>query len=345
MERLIAMRDLVQEDVRDRGLRADPVSNLISAYPDDFRLACQSIAETKDPSIAVVTGFFISDAQPPAGETDGPLGALFLARALSPLGIRVTLVTDGFCYQALKAGVEACALKNVAMVRLPSFEDSSRLAPESYWQTFSESAGRVTHLIAIERPGPSHTLESVLGQPGATDDTREEFIREVLSRHHDRCQTMRGRDVTHLMSPAHYLFEMAPRQNPKVVTLGVGDGGNEIGMGKIRWEIIRRNVAGGAQIACRVPVDHLIVCGISNWGAYALGAGIRLLLGHAPAEDLFDPNRERDLLRIMVEGGPLVDGVLAVPSITVDGLSFERYAEPLERLRELAGLTHNDGEY
>jgi hypothetical protein len=140
------------------------------------------------------------------------------------------------------------------------------------------------------------------------------------------------------MSPAHYLFEMSSRQNPKVVTIGVGDGGNEIGMGKIRWETIRRNIAGGALIACRVPVDHLIVCGISNWGAYALGAGIRLLLGHAPAEGLFDPNRERDLLRIMVEEGPLVDGVLGVPSITVDGLSFERYVEPLERLRELAGI-------
>src|SRR6516225_2474660 len=112
------MRDLVQEDVRGRGLRTDPVSNLISACPDDFRKACESIAGTKDPSVAVVTGFLIPHARPPAGETDGPSGALFLARALSPLGIKVTLVTDGFCYQAIKAGVEACALKNVAMVRL-----------------------------------------------------------------------------------------------------------------------------------------------------------------------------------------------------------------------------------
>jgi hypothetical protein len=62
-------------------------------------------------------------------------------------------------------------------------------------------------------------------------------------------------------------------------SLGIGDGGNEIGMGKIRWEIIRRNIPRGGLVACRVPVDHLIVCGVSNWGAYGLAAGVLLLRG------------------------------------------------------------------
>ena len=50
---------------------------------------------------------------------------------------------------------------------------------------------------------------------------------------------------------------------------------------------------------------------------------------------VFDPERERDLLRIMVEKGPLVDGVSGQPSLTVDGLSFDRYAEPLRRFAAL----------
>ena len=42
--------------------------------------------------------------------------------------------------------------------------------------------------------------------------------------------------------------------------------------------------------------------------------------------------RERVLLQQMVEGGPLVDGVTGKQTATVDGLTFERYAEPLRRL-------------
>ena len=66
-----------------------------------------------------------------------------------------------------------------------------------------------------------------------------------------------------------------------------------------------------------------------------MAAGTRSL--HAVHDDaeLFNLQRERDLLRIMVEQGPLVDGVSGQPSITVDGLSFERYAEPLRRLGAL----------
>jgi hypothetical protein len=88
-------------------------------------------------------------------------------------------------------------------------------------------------------------------------------------------------------------------------------------------------------VACRVPVDHLIVCGISNWGGYALAAGIRLLRGAAPASRLFDPGRERELLEVMVEQGPLVDGVTGQLAVSVDGLSFERYIEPLRHMGEI----------
>ena len=118
---------------------------------------------------------------------------------------------------------------------------------------------------------------------------------------------------------------------PLVTTIGIGDGGNEIGMGKIPWEVIRRNIPGGGPIACRVPTDHLIVCGVSNWGAYGLAAGVRWLRGQPPGPDLLDADRERELLRRMVEDGPLVDGVTGKPTVSVDGLPFERYAEPLRQ--------------
>ena len=37
----------------------------------------------------------------------------------------------------------------------------------------------------------------------------------------------------------------------------------------------------------------------------------------------------------MVEAGPLVDGVTAEPTVTVDGLTFERYAQVLRRVGEV----------
>ena len=330
-------RDLIQEDVGNRGLRTDPADNLVSATAGDFAAACHSLAGTKVPRVAIFTGFLIPPADPPAGETDGPLGALFLARAFDHLGIGCLIATDPFCIPALAAGLAACRLSPDTLVEVPD-RPSDPIATVLF---------QSSHMIALERVGPSHTAESVARQPGAGPETVERFEREVPPERRDRCHTMRGRDITDSMRPAHLFFDrlvetdMNPtnspltRPLPKPVTIGIGDGGNEIGMGKLPWETIRRNIPDGGRIACRVPADHLIVAGVSNWGAYALAAGLYLLRGQEPPPDLFDAECERELLRVMVEAGPLVDGVTAKPSVSVDGLPFERYAEPLTELGEL----------
>lgn len=329
---------IIQEDIGNRGLRSEPASNLITATAGDFRRACQALADHPQPAIAVVSGFFIPTAQPPAGETDGPLGALFLARVLVPLGIRVVLVTDAFCTRALRVGLAAAGLtKSVSLVSLPSHSLANEIGPERYWRSFLQRSGPLSHLIALERAGPSHTLESLqeqLAAGGALGETYLDFLHQVPPEHQDRCHTMRGRDITPHMSPSHWLFEAAARHTPPILTIGIGDGGNEIGMGKISWEIIQRNIPGGGLVACRVPTDHLIVCGISNWGAYGLAAGVQLLRG-VKSSDVFDPAHERALLERMVELGPLVDGVTKRPTATVDGIAFDRYAEPLRQLGKL----------
>jgi hypothetical protein len=331
---LTRMRDLIQEDVNGRGLRTDPAANLVNACPDDFAAACHSLASAARPALAVVTGFLIPRADPPCGETDGPLGALFLARALVPLGIKVALVTDTFCKRALQAGLESCELEvEVPLVTLPPPTHPWDTYLELDWLRFARTRFGLTHLLALERVGPSHTPASLHAQ-GAAEATVQDFLSTVPPEHHDRCHTMRGVDITASMSPAHRLFEAVKKEMPHVTTLGIGDGGNEIGMGKIAWEVIRRNIPDGGRVACRVPADHLIVCGISNWGAYGLAAGVRRLRGAAPDRQLFDDGRELELLRLMVERGPLVDGVKAARSATVDGLEWERYAAVLRAVAE-----------
>ena len=325
MSILNQLRDLIQDDIGGRGLRTDPANNLITACPDDFRMACQSLAEHPQPGLAIVTGFFIPTATPPAGETDGPLGALFLARALVPLGIPVVLITDDFCVRALEAGLAECGLrKQVPVVTLPTPAQASAMSDVEYWQYFDDRKGiaTLTHLLAIERVGPNHT--------------------------HDRCHTMRGRDITDLMSPVHRLFEaisepealakengetsLTLQARTNITTLGIGDGGNEIGMGRIPRDIIARNIANGGLIACRIPTQHLIVAGVSNWGAYALAAGVGHLRGKTLDPGLFDPTREQQILQLMVDEGPLVDGVVGKPSVSVDGLTWEQYIAVLTKI-------------
>jgi len=378
---LNTLRDLIQTDVGGRGLRSDPAYNLITTCPGDFAAACRSLAQTPHAKLLIVTGFTIPDAKPPCSETDGPLGALHLARALVPLGVEVQIATDGTCKLALQAGLEMCHLQDaVKLIELPAEAWDEQAYVDWIVTATDRSANPLTHLLALERVGPSHTLkslqvlpegapwlgeflQSIQGQAAAADEGADrsvlaglprnllpqsraltapqwlawcrmvdQFEQEVAVDKRNRCQTMRGIDITASTSPAHLLFEHAARLEPAVTTIGIGDGGNEIGMGKIPWNIIQRNIPGGGPIACRVPVDFLIVCGVSNWGAYALGAGVRLLRGAAHDAELHDLERERQLLQFMVDFGPLVDGRAGTRSATVDGLTFEQYAEVLTQL-------------
>jgi hypothetical protein len=275
---LARMRDVIQRDIGGRGLARIPGDNLLTACPDDFATACQSIAAHPSPRLLVVTGFpIVREDGTVAGETDGPLGALFLERALAPCDIPVTVAGEEFIHPALPLGSE-----------LPPFPPG------------------ITHLLSIERVGPSW-------QDG-------------------RCYSMRGRDVTSWVAPVHRWF--TDERPAGVVTIGIGDGGNELGMGKVPRAVIGRNISLGEQIACRVPVDHLIVAGVSNWGAYALAAGVYHLRGLAPGGEVFDPTIEGTVLSLLVDDG-LIDGKTGRAEPTVDGLALVEYLAVLPSLRGL----------
>lgn len=280
-QKLAAILAAIQIDPCNRGLARDPDDNLLTATIGDFEAACRRIAATQD-TVAITTGFYIPSATPPAFETDGPLGAVFLLQALQECHVStLNVVAENALSRAINSVRHLCDLPTTDAI---------------------ESG--LSHLIAIERSGP------------AAD-----------GRHY----TMRGRDITeyHNTQLTHQLLTQAAH------TIGIGDGGNEIGMGKVPHETIIKNIPNGDLIHCRVPTDHLIVCGVSNWGAYALAAGVYVLRGMKPKTDLFDPNRERRILEVMVREGPLVDGVTGQQTATVDGLSWADYIKPLVRIRQI----------
>jgi hypothetical protein len=299
-EKLAAILAAVQTDPGNRGLSRHPHDNLFTACPGDFAAACRSIADHANPSVGIVTGFWIPTAQPPAPETDGPLGAVFLARSLYALRMGSWLMAERDCLKPHGAGLLVAGLDPDHLLT----GDHQPGALDGIWVNPPESTAPFTHLLALERVGP------------AADG---------------QCYTMRGLDVTARTFPTHRLFKPSASAH----TIGIGDGGNEIGMGKIPHETIVKNIPNGDLIHCLVPTDYLIVAGVSNWGAYALAAGVYVLRGLKPPADLFDPDREHEVLEVMVREGPLVDGVTGKQTATVDGLSWDEYVKPLVRIREI----------
>ena len=164
----------------------------------------------------------------------------------------------------------------------------------------------VDHAIAIERCG-----RSADGKP----------------------RNMRGVDVSPWTTPLDDLFTAGPW-----VKLAVGDGGNEIGMGKLPAGLIARDVPNGEQIACVTSCDHLIVAGVSNWGAYGLMAALAMVrLDWSPIIARF-LSAERDLAvtRAIVDGAGAVDGVTARREATVDGFGPEIHGALIDDLRRIA---------
>jgi hypothetical protein len=305
-EKLAAILAAVQTDPGNRGLARDPHDNLFTATKGDFAAACRSFVNRPEAALDVTTGFYIPTAVPPAYETDGPLGAAFLLRTLVPLGYQVGLGSRLRVAKAMAAGLRAATDLEVECVELKA----DRPAPEA---EFIVQSG-------CSWPGYPSTHYLIIEHVGRASDSRY--------------YSMRGRDITEYTKPVDSdVLECAERGD--VVTIGIGDGGNEIGMGKIPHETVVKNIPNGDLIHCRVPTDYLIVAGVSNWGAYALAAGVYVLRGVKPAPDLFDPYREREILEVMVREGPLVDGVTGQQTATVDGLSWDEYAGPLVRIREI----------
>ena len=141
---------------------------------------------------------------------------------------------------------------------------------------------------------------------------------------------MRGKDISAYTEP---IDEMVLQANAAgLPTIGIGDGGNEIGMGLVREQAVK-DVPNGELIACDVSTTHLIVCGVANWGGYGLAAALSLLSGR----ELLPSTQQakNDVLRLAEAGA--VDGVTRKAESTVDGLPLSESMKVLENIRALMG--------
>ena len=117
--------------------------------PATSRAACQQSARPcRAGPRRIVTGFFIPTAEPPAGETDGPLGAVFLARALVPLGVRVCDRIGRVLHRRrLDAGLAACGFAEAR---------PGRHAPRLHAEARAPLDRRLLHALPRPDRAPHH---------------------------------------------------------------------------------------------------------------------------------------------------------------------------------------------
>lgn len=229
-------------------------------------------------------------------ETDGPVGAAVLARAfeeglgvvpvigcLDPLVghmqtcLRGAGLIVGSLAQALSSKPGPPTASVGAAVSLPGNADSARLLFDAI---------RPSAVVAIEVPGP--------GVDGV-------------------CHTVTGRPIPPDRTPrADLMFDMARAGG--VLTVGIGDGGNELGMGRLRAALVDV-IPYGDRALCATPADREVVASISNWGGQALAAAVLAVTGRT---DIFDRLDVERIIRLSSDAGA-IDGLTSRVDAMVDG--------------------------
>lgn len=273
-------------------------ADLIAANAGGLGEAARDLMQAT--SVGLITGFFVPRGDVAAPETDGPIGTALLAASLAACGVPARIATDTPCADAVRAAVAATSVV-VAVDEVAVSDQAALNRLVADWR-----AASLSHAIAIERCG-----RSVDGKP----------------------RNMRGVDVSPWTAPLDDLFLGGPWKK-----LAVGDGGNEVGMGRLPAGLIARTVPNGAEIACVTSCDHLTVAGVSNWGAYGLMAALAVLRPDWQPTIAKFLTAERDLAvtRAIVDKAGAVDGVTALREPTVDGFGPDVHGALIDELGRIA---------
>jgi len=280
-------------------------------------LAARRLAETLTPGnvVFIATGCGIPPNLP-KGETDGPVGAAVLARALMlGFGARVVLVTE----TAHAAPIQAAAdLVNAELADRPPITvacfplglEPGRAIAQTLMKDYRPRA-----VIFIERDGPS--VEGYFH--GVRGD----------------CRAPEG--VGHV----HLLAGLAREQG--VLSIGIGDGGNEVGFGAVRDAITAVHPYGGRCLAghasgvvTAIATDVVVSASVSNWGASAIAAALACRLGQPGV--LHSQETEAALIAACVRAGA-VDGATFQAVDTVDGISCKGHTAFVGLLRAIVDVS------
>lgn len=295
------------EELIGRPTRRD-ISRLVTFARGNLQRAAADIRDHPAPHVGIVCGFFVRHAEPPSPETDGLNGMGQLAAGLAEAGIRVSVITDAPCAKAAWAVTKM--LPHKVGLEIVSLDPDAVRGLRDRLET---GAHPLTHIVAIERVAPGSD-----GKP---------------HREH-------GWDISEDTAPLDLLFQ-DDGWTPKWKTIGIGDGGNEIGMGSLPKDIVEQDIPNGHLIAATTPADYLIVGAVANWGAYALLTALAELMP-AQADALlkyFTAEFEHDILHAAVHEGQAIDDSrtdrLGQLQMTIDRLPLDQHQRMVTDLAAL----------
>ena len=242
----------------------------------------------------------------PFGETDGPPGAAAVARALDiALGAKPIMIAEERNMGPVVAAVEGIGMlvmeedhfarrDGCALSRpMPLGLEAGTAFARSIFDHFDPKA-----VVFVEKGGPNS----------------EGFYNSLLC-------TGRTRDM---MANADLIAEEAKKRG--VFSVGIGDGGNEIGFGLCAEAVrdiqpfgrtsTRPDGSPGAGVATVTATDVLVAASVSNWGGYGVAAALAALMGNP--EILHSPSDEVRMMQRCVAAGA-VDGVFCRPIPLADG--------------------------
>jgi hypothetical protein len=268
---------LITVEIRNRGMPRGITRPLYDAArlegggrPLTLRAAEALCAHVhRDDNVFIVTGAGRPPMMP-KGENDGPVGAAVLARALlRGIGATPMYLLEPHHVEPVVAASEVAGVMAVdhatakarrhGGVVLTAPTDGTEVAR---WAAAVFDTYRPTAVVCTERLGPN--------AKGIT---------------HNATGQRTGAPFVDF-SP---VVDEATRRG--VLTVGVGDHGNELGFGRIADAVREIHPYGGrcqcpcgAGMASAVKTDVLVVATMSNWGMYGIEAMLAILLGqpHLP---------------------------------------------------------------
>ncbi|MGH0174983.1 UNVERIFIED_CONTAM: hypothetical protein FKN15_069958 [Acipenser sinensis] len=308
---------------------ADPGDRGIKALFIQDELLKASLCMSHASSVLITTGFPTHFNQDPPEETDGPPGAIAMAAMLQALKKQVAIVTDHRALEMNKKIIEDAVEQGILNTPVPllSFQDDSQDSTLRFLcHDGNPKTPRYDHLVAIERTGR------------AADGNY---------------YNMRKVNIQHLVNPIDTLFTTASTI-PGIMTTGIGEGGNDLGMGKVK-EAVRKCMPRGELVACDVGDDFAVTVGVSNWGSYAVACAL-YILNCCPIHDRYlrkavgfprhseqdswasalpTVTKEKKLLELLVKYG-IQSGKTGNLGIEVKGLPFyDTHSAMIQQLAEI----------
>jgi len=268
-------------------------------------VAAEKLVETvgKRDVVLVLTGAGLKPILP-LGENDGPPGAAALSRALyKGVGAVPVYVLEQH------HGGPVIATSNSIGLMIKEFDEAKKFGLGAAVEYVPQDQDKVPAWVddVLERYNPKAIICTERIGPGA-DGAMYSATAMALT---DFDPTP-GAAIDN--SP---LVEEARRRG--ILTIGIGDHGNEIGFGSI-YDTVVKSVPKGETLAATTATDVLFPAMMSNWGCYGIEAAIAFLLKRPDL--MHTPQQEERMLRDCLRAGGL-EAANCTTDFLVDGLDGE----------------------